>query len=321
MNEINKLNKSLKYNVNVNNRNIVAAICAIELQQILKYTQTFSEQKFIEQLINVCNRNIISNIPLKFKSIESIVANYKMYSGTVKTSSPQTNGNCALKDGSITVDKLAQETIDFIETRGGMQKNAVVPTLNVKWVNNRTNELSTALNISAEIGDTYTWEGKYIWKSSSSAAEPVDFKSNAFTYLTKDNTMSQPVQKTVTVDSTFNITLIASNNETSTVNSTIDFKYPLYYGNVGKKLTKSLVNSPTLTVSNVTTNESEYFVYKYPKELAALSQVMMNDAFNVIQAFNYSEEQFITDTGKNVTLRVYTSANPGAFTNAKLSFK
>lgn len=31
MNEIKKLNSSLKYNINVNNRNIVAAICAIEL--------------------------------------------------------------------------------------------------------------------------------------------------------------------------------------------------------------------------------------------------------------------------------------------------
>lgn len=320
MNEIKKLNKSLKYNINTNNRNIVAAICAIELQQMRNYTTTYSEQKFVEQLINVCNRNIVSSIPLKIKPIKQILTEYKMYSGTVKTQST-TNSNCVLKDGSITIDKLAKETIDFIEIRGGIQKNVVIPTLNVKWLNNRTNQLSTQLNISAEIGDTYTWEGKYIWKSSDVAAEPVDFKSNAFLYLTEDNTMSQPVQKIVKEDSTFDITLIAANDETSTVSSTIDFKYPLYYGIVGKQLTKTLVNQPTITISNVTTSESEFFVYKYPNDLSMLSQIMMNDAFNIIQAFNYSEEQFITDTGKNVTLRVYTSANPGAFTNAKLSFK
>lgn len=262
-----------------------------------------------------------SRIPLKLESINTILSTYKIYAGGVSKPVTPTNNNCMLKDGSITVDKLAQETIDFIETRGGIQKVSVVPTLIVKWTNTRTGAMFSTLDIVAEDGDTYNWEGKYMWESSPVAAEPVDIESNVFTYLTYDGIESQPVNKVVTTDSTFNITLIASSNETSTTSSTIDFKLPLYYGIAGKQLSKTLVNSPAQTISNVTTNESEYFVYKYPKDLAALTQVMMNDAFNVVQAFNYSEEAFITDTGKRVTLRVYTSANPGAFTNAKLSFK
>lgn len=321
MNSIIKLNKSLAYNTKPNNRNIIAAICALEFQNILNVTESYSEKKFVEFLIQLCKQQVISNIPMKLQSIDVILSNYKWYNEPIKESQNDHSGSCIPKDGSITIDKLAQETINFIEERGGMQKNSVIPTLSVKWTNNRTGQSTSQINISAESGDTYTWEGRYIWKSSSNAAEPVDFKSNVFTNLTKDNIASDAVKKTVADDSSFDITLIASNGETATATSTIDFKYPLYYGNVGNKLTKTLINSPAFVVSNVTTSESEYFVYKYPKELAALSQVMMNDAFNVVQAFNYSEENFVTDTGKNVTLRVYTSANPGAFTNAKLSFK
>ena len=86
-------------------------------------------------------------------------------------------------------------------------------------------------------------------------------------------------------------------------------------------MNKQLVSSNNITISNITTSGSEYFVYKYPSNFPKLTTSTQNDAYNVTQAFIYSEEQFTTDTGLKLTMRVYTSANPGAFTNAKLNFK
>ena len=84
---------------------------------------------------------------------------------------------------------------------------------------------------------------------------------------------------------------------------------------------KQLVSSQNITISNVTTSGSQYFIYKYPSNFPKLTTITQNDAYNVTQAFNYSEEEFVTDTGLKLTMRVYTSDNPGAFTSAKLNFK
>ena len=112
----------------------------------------------------------------------------------------------------------------------------------------------------------------------------------------------------------------ATGDDEETVNSKITFLYPVYYGVEGN-MNKQLVSSNNITISNITTSDSEYFVYKYPSNFPKLTTITQNDAYNVTQAFNYSEESFTTDTGLKLTMRVYTSANPGAFTNAKLSFK
>ena len=94
----------------------------------------------------------------------------------------------------------------------------------------------------------------------------------------------------------------------------------IYYGTTNKPLTKLLSDTAANTIF-ATTEPDEYFVYKYPIDLPKLESVTMDGAFNVIQAFDYSEESFTTETGVNTRLRVYTAANPGAFTNVKLSFK
>lgn len=321
MNAIEKLNESLKYNSSTNNRNVVSAVCVQELKNMLNYTTTYAEKKFLEQLIDQCNRQVYSNTPMKLSQVNDIVSTYKKYVGTIIKTDDVSCVNCIPKDGSITIDKLAKETVEFIETRGGFQKNAVSPILKVTWQNNRTNDITNELNTIAEIGDTYTWRGSYSWNSSDYAAEPVSIESNVFTTLTEDGVQSNVIEERVSYNETFNITLVASNLEKATATSSITFKHPSYYGIVNKSLTKVLSSSPSLTVANVTTKKDEYFVYKYSNVLPKVTSITMNDTFNVTQAFNYSEESFTTDTGKNIILRVYTSANPGAFTNAKLNFK
>ena len=61
MEAIYKLNDTLRYSTQVNNKNVIAAICAQELEQILKYTTTYSDQKLVEELIKCCFDEALAN--------------------------------------------------------------------------------------------------------------------------------------------------------------------------------------------------------------------------------------------------------------------
>lgn len=76
MKAIYKLNDKLSYSTQINNRNVVAAICAQEFDQILKYTTTYAEKKLIEGLIQFCLREIHSHIPMKLFQVDELLENY-----------------------------------------------------------------------------------------------------------------------------------------------------------------------------------------------------------------------------------------------------
>ena len=211
----------------------------------------------------------------------------------------------------------------------------VKPTMLVTWMNNRTGTTSTSLSINAEIGDVYKWTGSYMWSSKSDYKNPETMESNVFDELTSDGVQSPTVEMETLSNANYYVTLKApktgyevvdgqlvpaTGDDEETVNSKITFLYPAYYGVEGD-MNKQLVSSNNITISNITTSGSEYFVYKYPSNFPKLTTITQNDAYNVTQAFNYSEESFTTDTGLKLTMRVYTSDNPGAFTSAKLNFK
>lgn len=323
MKAINKLNESLKYNSKVNNRNVVAAICAQEFNKLRDYVTNHAEDELLDHLITVSHREMISDTPMKLFQINEIMPAYKLRNGK-PCKMKVCDCSCAPSDGSITIAKLAEETIDLIiETSSGSGAISQVaePILSVNWINVDTKEMSDSLNMTAEIGTTYQWEGYYKWYKGNNQLSPYKIESNVFSSIPSEGVNSDTVTVTTSKDTTFTLTLIAPNNHKSTVTSSITFRYPIYYGVKGKSLTKQLTNDNTNTIKNVSLNSDEYFVYKYSKTFPKLESIIMNDAFNVIQAFEYSEESFVSDTGQNMTLRVYTSANPGAFTNAKLSFK
>ena len=207
--------------------------------------------------------------------------------------------------------------------------------MTVLWTNKRTGNTSNSLNINTEIGDTYKWSGNYMWQSKKNYKDPETMESNVFIELTEDGIQSPTVEMETLSNTNYYVTLKApktgyeivdgqlvpaTGDDEETVNSKITFLYPVYYGVEGN-MNKQLVSSNNITISNITTSDSEYFVYKYPSNFPKLTTITQNDAYNVTQAFNYSEESFTTDTGLKLTMRVYTSANPGAFTNAKLNFK
>lgn len=97
-------------------------------------------------------------------------------------------------------------------------------------------------------------------------------------------------------------------------------RYVVYYGIRGKNLNKTYSNGNLVELKNISADEDEYFVYMYPATLPELQIIQLDDSFNVIQAFNLSEE-LCTNDGVTTRMKVYTAANPGAFTNAKLKFK
>lgn len=245
---------------------------------------------------------------------------YKSYSGN-PCKMKMCDCTCNPADGSITIAKLATETIEWVMDQGDINKYpAVDPILYVTWYNHRTKESFQDESILAEKGDTFDWTGQYTWYSEEGFSNPYKIESNVFDTFVSEGELSDAKTETVSNDTDFTIKMYAVNGAASTTSSSIRFCEPFYYGIKDGKLNKIL--SETIDNSiNVNTAENEYFVYKYPTSLPKLKYIHMDDALNVIQAFNYSEEDFVTDTGLNVKLRVYTSANPGAFTNVKLSFK
>lgn len=97
-------------------------------------------------------------------------------------------------------------------------------------------------------------------------------------------------------------------------------RYAVYYGVLGGTLNKIYNINNSVELNGISMDEHEYFVYMYPATLPELQIITLDDSFNVIQAFDYSEQSH-TDNGVTTRMRVYTAANPGAFTNAKLKFK
>lgn len=245
---------------------------------------------------------------------------YKSYNGN-PCKMKMCDCTCNPADGSITIAKLATETIEWVMDQGDINKYpAVIPTLYVTWYNHRTKEVFQDESIIAEKGDTFDWTGQYTWYSEEGYSDPYKIESDIFDTFVSEGDLSDAKTATINSNSDFTIKMYAVNGATSTTSSSIRFGEPFYYGVKGGKLNKILSETVENSV-DVNTAENEYFVYKYPTSLPKLKYIHMDDALNIIQAFNYSEEVFTTDTGLNTKLRVYTSANPGAFTNVKLSFK
>lgn len=339
---ITKVNNKLRYSVKINYRDILASICVNELASLLSKVDFVQDRQMLKAMICHCERQIGTDIPLGFTTICNLFTPYtepECLHGRVIYNLFQLGGG--IEEAPIDGKQYARQNAKWSEVTGGgggeMETNTplVKPIMTVLWTNKRTGNTSNSLNINTEIGDTYKWSGNYMWQSKKNYKDPETMESNVFDELTSDGVQSPTVEIEVLSNANYYVTLKApktgyeiidgslvpaTGDDEETVNSKINFLYPVYYGVVGE-LNKQLVSSNNLTITDVTTSGSEYFVYKYPSSFPKLTTITQNDAYNVTQAFIYSEESFTTDTGLKLTMRVYTSANPGAFTNAKLNFK
>lgn len=82
----------------------------------------------------------------------------------------------------------------------------------------------------------------------------------------------------------------------------------------------SLQDSKSKTITGVTTDSTQYFVYAYPSKLGKLSKIIMNDATPLLDGgFELSTISVVDpQTMASVEYYVYTSVQKGAFTNVKL---
>lgn len=330
----------LRYSIKINYRDVLASICINELKILQTYNKLYGnalDSQMIKEMICSCERQIGTDTPLGTYTVCDIFTPYV---------EPQTSygrviyniSNIGVEEAPTDGKQYARQNATWTEVTGGgtdMNVPLVKPTIIATWTNKRTGVTSGSLNISAEIGDTYKWSGNYMWMSKDSYKNPVSMESNVFNELTADSVLSSTVSMETTTNAKYYVTLKApktgheiidgqivpaTGEDKETASSSISYLYPIYYG-IEDKLHKQLTSSNSLTIPGVTTKEDEYFVYMYPSSFPKLTTITQNDAYNVTQAFTYSERQFVTDTNLTLTMRVYTSANPGAFTNAKLNFK
>ena len=338
----NAIDKQLRYSVKINYRDVLASICVNELASLLSKVDFVQDRQMLKAMICHCARQIGTDIPLGFTTICNLFTPYtepECLHGRVIYNLFQLGGG--IEEAPIDGKQYARQNAKWSEVTGGgggeMETNLplVKPTLIATWINTRTGNSSNSLSITGEIGDKYKWSGSYMWTSKENYKNPEEIESNVFNKLTDDGELSSLVEMETLTNANYYVTLKApktgyevingslvpaTGDDKETATSSVTFLYPAYYGVKGN-LKKQLVSSQNITISNVTTSGSQYFIYKYPSNFPKLTTITQNDAYNITQAFNYSEEEFVTDTGLKLTMRVYTSANPGAFTNAKLNFK
>ncbi len=338
----NTVDNKLRYSVKVNYRDVLASICVNELESLLNKVDFIQDRQMLQAMICHCERQIGTDRPLGDDTVCNIYTPYIepecYHHGRVIYNLFHTSKG--IEEAPIDGKQYARQNAQWSEVKGGsgqMETNTplVKPILTVLWINNRTGSTSSSLSINAEIGDTYKWEGNYMWQSKNNYKNPDNMESNVFNELTTDSVQSPTVKMETLSNASYYVTLKApktgyevvdgqlvpaEGDEEQTVTSSIKFLYPAYYG-VRGNMNKQLVSSNNLTIEGVTTSSNEHFVYMYPSNFPKLTTITQNDTYNVTQAFNYSEEPFTSDTGLELTMRVYTSDNPGAFTNAKLNFK
>lgn len=64
MKAINKLNESLKYRIDINYRNVVAAICVQEFYKLRDYVTNHIEDELLDRLISSAKKEMYSEIPI-----------------------------------------------------------------------------------------------------------------------------------------------------------------------------------------------------------------------------------------------------------------
>lgn len=339
---VTKVDNKLRYSVKINYRDVLASICVNELTSLLSKVDFVQDRQMLKAMICHCERQIGTDIPLGFTTICNLFTPYtepECLHDRVIYNLFQLGGG--IEEAPIDGKQYARQNAKWSEVTGGgggeMETNLplVRPTLIATWINTRTGNSSNSLSITGEIGNKYKWSGSYMWTSKENYKNPEEIESNVFNKLTDDGELSSLVEMETLTNANYYVTLKApktgyevingslvpaTGDDKETATSSVTFLYPAYYGVKGN-LKKQLVSSQNITISNVTTSGSQYFIYKYPSNFPKLTTITQNDAYNITQAFNYSEEEFVTDTGLKLTMRVYTSDNPGAFTSAKLNFK
>lgn len=69
----------LRYNIIVNNRDIVASICINELELLLSKVELVQDRQMLNHLIECSKRQMGSNIPMKLEPVRNLLPTCKEY--------------------------------------------------------------------------------------------------------------------------------------------------------------------------------------------------------------------------------------------------
>ena len=73
------MKNALRYNIIVNNRDIVASICINELELLLSKVELVQDRQILNHLIECSKRQVNSNIPMKLEPVCGLLPTCKEY--------------------------------------------------------------------------------------------------------------------------------------------------------------------------------------------------------------------------------------------------
>ncbi len=117
---------------------------------------------------------------------------------------------------------------------------------------------------------------------------------------------------------TFISEILYGTSETAAIT---DLSLVSLYAHVGQSGSSN--NTHNRTINDVSVAADKYFFYAFRYDISDLTHVIMDDALDVLSAFNKLEDtiSYTNDYGLTETYKIYVTANRGAFTNNKLEFK
>lgn len=254
------------------------------------------------------------------------------------------------EDGILTsTDKL------FIDGIRGGNLALPTPVITGTWTfyNNEDEEVDRnsispvpdANNPQLEQGYKAQFSGTYKWTHEDGKKDPtqvqsgsswsdlpvsgVDSETYTTSHVTSNTTVKIGIQaaKTGLMVSGTNV-VPASGMDTTTAQKQVTFTTRRYFGTctndtVTESDIKALSNElggRACTKTGVTANNTQYYVYAYPKSLGQLSTIIQDGATPVLGAFTIQELTITNAAGLSVALYIYRSNNKGAFTNVQLQF-
>lgn len=230
MNVIEKLNKKLKYLINVNNRNVIAAICINEFELLKTQTTNFNTIQILNQLISKMTPELDSTTPMRMLTVDQVIKGNKKYSLLIKKVHLSGGGGYAEaklysaygdnKDGAVT-QKFFTEKVQRLE-------DTLFPFKFLYFNGGGTFEKGSVQNIDL----TWEYDREIESQSLNEAKLPVKDRSASFNEIVNDIT--------------YTITAL-SNKTTISKSVAAMFKLKKYYG-VSEK--ESLTNDDILALKS-----------------------------------------------------------------------
>lgn len=223
-------------------------------------------------------------------------------------------------------------------------KPLVTPIINGEWKFYNQQDEEVNLSGTIEYGYKAQFIGTYKWQEQEGYKNPtqvmVGSNWNILTNSGEDSNIYTSEQFTETAVVQVGLQapktglMVSGTNvqpavglDTTKASTFVYFNHRKYFGNCNtnnpteadiKKLMSELSES---RVSARTVSATGYYIYAYPQSLGDLTKITQDGAIPILGAFTKKTLDITNAAGLRITLNVYISNNPGAFTNNSLKFE